>query len=74
MSNFEEQQKNYYLNQINRALPATSRVADRSTIQAALGIVDNTGGTPTTVATDFIDTFGRDSDVQQRDAACRLTP
>ena len=73
MSNFEEQQKNYYLNQINRALPATSRVADRPTIQAALGIV-GMNGTPTTVASTMEDTFGRDSDVQQRDAACRLTP
>jgi hypothetical protein len=73
MSNFEDQQKNYYLNQINRALPATSRVADQSTIQAALGIVDMNGATPT-AATEFIDTFGRDSDIQQRDAACRITP
>ena len=72
MSNFEDQQKNYYLNQINRALPATSRVADTSTIQAALGIIDTTGATPTTSRSLLSDTF--DSDVQQRDAACRLTP
>lgn len=77
MSGFEQSQQDYYLRQINRAIPVTSRAADLGTIQAALGVVDPVMPEDTTATTDavqFMSTFGRKTDAITRDAECRALP
>ena len=77
MSGFEQSQQDYYLRQINRSIPVTSRVADLGTIQAALGVVDPAMPEDTTATTDtvqFMSTFGRKTDAITRDAECRALP
>jgi hypothetical protein len=59
-ADFSDQQRRYYMNELNRALPSTSRVTDASTIQAALGFSDNI----LPVGTDAI----------KRDSECRSIP
>ncbi len=76
-SNFEQSQRDYYLREINRALPVSSRAADLSTIQAALGVVDPAmpeDTRPLTDAAQFMSTFGRQTDAMTRDAECRILP
>ncbi len=71
---FDTDQRSYYLNEINRSFPATSRAADMNTIQAALGIVDPSMPAGTTEVTDSIRMMmnaGSGSDARARDATCR---
>ena len=65
---FDNQQRGYYQDTINRGLPVQTQV-DASTIAAALGISTNFQPTisPASVAT----TFGADSPAYARDATCR---
>jgi hypothetical protein len=77
MSGFEQTQQNYYLREINRAIPVTSRTTDLSTIQAALGVIDPAmpeDTRPMTDAVQFMSTFGRQTDALTRDAECRILP
>jgi hypothetical protein len=77
MSGFEQSQQDYYLRQINRAIPVTSRTTDLGTIQAALGVIDPAmpeGTTATTDAVQFMSTFGRKTDAMTRDAECHALP
>jgi hypothetical protein len=71
-ADFSDQQRRYYMNELNRALPSNSRVADASTIQAALGFSDGRGVADTVR---YVDEFGlAGTDAIKRDSECRATP
>jgi len=66
---YEEKQKSYYLNEINRALPGLRGPLDAQAIELALGGSD-APSVPATVDR-LVSDFGADSPAHQRDAACR---
>jgi hypothetical protein len=71
---FDTDQRSYYLNEINRAFPVSSRAADMSTIQTALGLVDPSMPSGTRDVTDSVrmmSDFGSSSGARSRDATCR---
>jgi hypothetical protein len=71
---FDTDQRSYYLNEINRAFPVSTRANDMSTIQTALGIADPTMPVGTRDVTDsvrMLSDFGQSSGARSRDASCR---
>lgn len=74
---FEDQQRRYYLNSINRAIPAATSGATNATIQAALGTAESVAATGTRTSydvTNFVDALSTNMDVIKRDAECRALP
>ena len=73
MSRFEQDQRSYYLNEINRSLPTTGTI-DRSTLERALQVNDTmlpASGTRPGEMASLLSTYGANSSALQRDAACR---
>jgi len=73
MSGFEQSQRSYYLNEINRALPTTGSI-DQAALERALQVSDTgvprQGSRPGEMAS-LLSTYGANSAALQRDAACR---
>jgi len=73
MSGFERDQRSYYLNEINRALPTTGPI-DQRALERALQVSDTMGprqgGTPGEMGS-LLSTYSMNSDALQKDAACR---
>jgi hypothetical protein len=75
MSGFENRQKSYYNNEINRVLPVHTRSFDNATINAALGILDPETGVSSTNTTNITSGLGGSSNATaQRDSECRAIP
>ena len=71
MARFEQDQRNYYLKELNRSLPATGSF-DQSALERALQVDDILvpGGRQGEVA-QMVSTYGMNSAAIQRDTACR---
>ena len=71
MARFEQDQRNYYLKELNRSLPATGSF-DQSALERALQVDDILvpGGRSGEVA-QMVSTYGMNSSAIQRDTACR---
>lgn len=72
---FEEKQKSYYTQEINRALPTRRTPSDLTTLNAALQITDPvmpvTGVRQLSDAEKLVSSFGLQSDAQSKDTNCR---
>lgn len=73
MSGFEHDQRSYYLNEINRALPATGTI-DQSSLERALQVSDTGvprhGSRPGELGS-LLSTYGTNSAALQKDSNCR---
>lgn len=73
MSGFEQNQRSYYLNEINRALPTTGSI-DQSALERALQVSDpmvpRQGSRPGETVS-LLSAYSMNTDALQRDAACR---
>ena len=73
MSTFDEDQRRYFLSEINLALPTTNKT-DASALEMALMNVDPLMPSENHRVLDidrYFSTFGRNNDLSQRDATCR---
>lgn len=73
MSGFEQDQRSYYLNEINRALPTTGSI-DQSALERALQVSDTMGprqGSRPGEMGSLLSAYSMNTDALQRDAACR---
>jgi len=77
-ASFENKQQNYYIHELNRALPTRgSNQPDMNTIQLALGNTDPSmpqGARQISDARNFVADFGAKTNAVQRDAECRAIP
>jgi hypothetical protein len=73
---FGDSQRDYYMREINRAMPARGTIPDDPTIQLALGNVDpvmpgRAGAAAPSAAQQFLSYYGAGSAAYAADAACR---